>query len=315
MNAPTILELPPPAYADYVLDAKLRWRAQGLRTALLTVVAIDGSSPRPLGSQMAVAENGQSIGAISGGCAEPAIVRDALVAISLGLNHLERYGKGSRFKDISLPCGSGIDVYFDVTLADGHLESLVTAHAGRHSVSYVCEAPHGLFVKAYEPTRRLIIIGRGHIVPALAQVSKLSEFETIVYTPDRETRDLCSAFAEVNPLSASSDLNSHVLDASTALVSLFHEHDYEPDILDQALSSELFYIGALGSRQTHANRLDHLRGRGWRDGDLSRIHGPVGLDITAKSPPEIAVAIMAQVIQESHARTARQVTSQPVAIP
>lgn len=84
----------------------LQWRREGLRTALLTVVKIDGSSPRPIGSQLAVAEDGRSVGAITGGCAESGIVRDALVAIARISNFIELYGRGARFKDITLPCRS-----------------------------------------------------------------------------------------------------------------------------------------------------------------------------------------------------------------
>lgn len=293
MNALSFLELPAPVYADYVLEAKLAWRRQGLRTALLTVVSMDGASPRPLGSQLAVAEDGQSVGAITGGCAEPAMVRDALKAMAKDRNHIELYGKGSRYKDITLPCGSGIEVYFDVSLATPTLEKFVAAHARREVTHYSCDA---VFEKTYLPKRRVVIAGRGHIVPALAQTAKLSECDTVVYCPDIATRQQCAPFARVEPLVSTDGLAPSLFDPWTAFVSLFHEHDFEPDILNSVLRSPAFYIGALGSRRTHTKRLDVLQGSGWTPETLDRIRGPVGLNIGAKTPPEIAVSIIGDII-------------------
>src|SRR6185437_2686868 len=107
------------------------WRHEGHRTALLTLIRVDGHSPRPAGSQMAVCEDGRSLGALTGGCAERALVQDALAAIGRGENHIELYGEGSRYKDIELPCGSGIHVHFDVTLSDATLDLLVDARKVR----------------------------------------------------------------------------------------------------------------------------------------------------------------------------------------
>lgn len=109
--------VPAPAYRDFVLTHWLNWRREGKRCALLTLVAAHGGSPRPVGSQMAVCEDGRNVGLISGGCIEKALVLDAIACMDRGENHVERYGEGSRFKDLRLPCGSGIDIHFDVGLA------------------------------------------------------------------------------------------------------------------------------------------------------------------------------------------------------
>lgn len=294
------LDIEAPLYSDYVLDSLLAWRRQGLRTALLTLVHIDGVSPRPLGSQIAVAENGRAIGAITGGCAEQALVLDALTAITRGTNHIELYGEGSRYKDIVLPCGSGIHVAFDVTLADDVLAKLITARRERRTAIYTIETPDGVFERTYAPQLRTVILGRGNIVPVLAQLATLAECETIVYTPDDTTLQRSTPFAIASGMRAPRDWDTSLLDAHTALISLFHDHDFEPDILAAALHSPVFYIGALGSRQTHQRRMETLSTQGWNAEALARIHGPVGLDIGARTPPEIALSIIAEIV-----RTAR----------
>jgi xanthine dehydrogenase accessory factor len=296
METESAREIVHPVYADYVLDSLMAWRREGLSTALVTLVGIDGSSPRPLGSQIAVASDGRAVGAVTGGCAEQAIVLDALTAMANGRNHLELYGNGSRFKDITLPCGSGVYLYFDVTLADRRLHELVEAHQSRRITRYVCEGPQGVFEHIYRPQNRLLIIGSGHIVPALAQLSRLSEYDTIIVSPDDWTRRACAGFGQVLPLISADDLDGDIIDAFSAVVSLFHDHDLEPDILSRALASKAMYIGALGSRRTHLRRIEQLTGNGWPIDALDRIHGPVGVDIGAQTPPEIAMAIMAEII-------------------
>jgi xanthine dehydrogenase accessory factor len=289
-----VFDIAVPAYADYVLDDLWRWRNEGLKTALLTLVAIDGASPRPLGSQMAVAEDGRAVGAITGGCAEQALVRDALSAIARGRNHLERYGEGSRFRDIVLPCGSGITVSFDVTLSDAALAGVRTARQQRREAVYVWD---GGFERLYRPQPRVLIVGQGPIVPVLAQMAGLGEFATAVVSPDDTTRQRSRAEV-IRPLSAASgSALTGLIDAATAVISLFHDHDYESEILATALRSEVFYIGALGSRRTHARRIETFKALGFDAPQINRIRGPVGLDIGAKTPPEIAVSILADVIR------------------
>lgn len=273
-----------PLYADYVLDALAAWRAEGCRTALVTLVEISGSSPRPPGSQIAVAEDGRAVGAVTGGCVEQSIVLDAMATIKTGQSRLERYGEGSRFKDLKLPCGSGITVHFDVDLADETLARLRTARAARQVARYIIAADGLSFEKVYEPQARLVIAGQGNVVPWLERVATMAEYEVMVFSPDD------------NSLSDPAGFDPGLLDAFTGFVSLFHDHSFEPALLNAALASDAFYIGALGSRRAQAARLAGLAEAGWDDTALGRIHGPVGLDIGARTPPEIAVAIIAEVV-------------------
>jgi xanthine dehydrogenase accessory factor len=283
----------PPVYADYVLDALKSWRAEGLRTALVTLVEISGSSPRPLGSQIAVARDGRAVGAVTGGCVERAIVLDAVAAIEAGQSRLERYGEGSRFRDLKLPCGSGITVHFDVGLSDETLAALLEARAARRIVRHLVFAEGLTFEKIYEPQRRLVIAGQGNVLPWLEKLAVLTEFEVMVFSPEHNTLNDPAAF------------DGGLLDPFTAFVSLFHDHSFEPELLHTALASPAFYIGALGSRRAQASRLRTLADMGWGEGDLARVHGPVGLDIGARTPPEIAVAIVAEVVAAGRGRTDR----------
>jgi xanthine dehydrogenase accessory factor len=137
-----------------------------------------------------------------------------------------------------------------------------------------------------------LLFGASPVLPFLMQMARLSECEVMAWSPDATVR----ARTEALPLHSAQDWDGPSPDAHTAVVSLFHDHAFEPPILDAALRSEALYIGALGSRATHARRLAALRDMGWDEASLTRIHGPVGLDIAAQTPPEIAVATLAQII-------------------
>ena len=315
MNAPLLID--PPVYADYVLGALQAWRRQGHRTALLTLVRVDGGSPRPVGSQMAVCDDGRSIGAITGGCAERALVLDALTAMARGANRIELYGQGSRYKDIELPCGSGIHVHFDVTLDDAALDGLVEAREAR-TPAWLCidettlqaaawHAPPvraaDRIVVAYLPQCRLVVVGQGVVTVSAARLAAALEMAVEVHTSDRQVRAQLGAEARVVELASAGDFRA-VLDEWTAVAVTFHDHSFEADILMAALDSPAFFIGALGSRRTHEKRLEALRQRSRAEAELARIHGPIGLDLGARTPPEIALSIVAQVVTSWRARGA-----------
>ena len=291
--------LPPPIYADFVLPALLNWQKSGLKTALLTLIDTNGASPRPIGSQLAVAETGESLGLITGGCAEGALVHDALSAMAEGTNRIELYGEGSRFKDITLPCGSGLKVFMDVQTRMADLEAIIAARAARDTSFLTLEPENEApFLRRYLPACRLVAVGRGPILTALARLAPLMEVELVVYTPDDTLYDPPFANGTRFALRAPEDFDPGHLDRHSALILVFHDHDFEPPILRAGLATDAFFIGALGSRKAQARRLEALTASGISASSLARIHGPVGLDIGAASPPEIALAIMAQVIRQ-----------------
>ena len=307
----------PAVYVQSVLPSLQQWRAQGLKTALVTLIATDGSAPRPLGSQMAIAENGKAVGNITGGCAEAAIVAEAQTRIAKHTNGSVRYGAGSPYIDIRLPCGSGIDVYFDVEFNDAALAQLLEAQRTRLPATLVIDPQNHQtkvllgdtlpiadgFARAYPPVARLVMAGKGPMVPILAQLASAADFEVIAFSPEPETLEATTPHAvRAAHLSTSAAFRFAEFDRWTAFVSLFHEHEWEPSILSQALHSECFYVGALGSRRTHETRLVMLRELGLAEDLIARLHAPVGLKLGGRNPPEIALAILAEIVQTQYAQ-------------
>ncbi len=308
-------------FTEDVLPWLQAWRAEGLKAALVTLVGIEGTSPRPLGSQMAVCEDGRAAGVITGGCAQAAIILEAQSALADGRPRLVRYGVGSPYIDIKLPCGAGIDVYVDPTVGDGDVALVTDAVAARACAEMVIDLEaertacrtgmHGQsqaerdgsrLIRRYAPAQRLVIAGKGPIAASLARLGAEAAFETVLLSPEPETLELGRApSVAARPLMRADDFEADTLDAWTALVLLFHDHEWEPPILAKALQTPCGYIGALGSRRTHGERLDALRAMGCPDDQTARIHGPVGLAIGAKSPPAIAVAILAQIVGHQQA--------------
>lgn len=285
--------LPPPVYRDFVLPALMAWRKAGRRTALLTLISTTGQSPRPIGSQLAVCETGEACGLITGGCAEGTLVLDALEAMRLGENRTELYGEGSRFKDITLPCGSGLKVFFDVRISDAEIGRIIASREARQPASMDISAPDANYTRHYLPACRLVAIGQGPIVEALAQLAPALEIQLDIWSPD----EALALKLKGRHLTSPNDFDTP-LDRHTAVATVFHDHTYEPPVLLKALQSDGFFIGALGSRKAHARRLEILKDMGAEPDALKHIYGPIGLDISAGSPPEIALSIIAQAIEQ-----------------
>jgi len=288
-----------PRFTENVIPQLLAWRRAGHKAALVTLVGIDGSGPRPLGSQMAVNANGEAAGMISSGCAEAAVVAEAQAAIEHGHPRTVRYGAGSRYIDIVLPCGTGIDVHFDPTIEIGVLERLDGAIKARIPAKLAID-PGGqvpVFERRYDPRPRLLIAGRGPILSYVVRNAGMLEWECVVASPGQQLLDAVRAGAMATyHLTKPEDLDpTPLVDLATAVVLLFHDHEWEPPILAQCEHTLAFYIGALGSRKSHAQRCELLRARGCSEEFITRIRSPIGLAIGGKSPPEIALAIVAEI--------------------
>ncbi len=161
----------------------------------------------------------------------------------------------------------------------------------------------GLFIQVFNPPLRLAVVGAVHIAQALVPMAALAGYEVILIDPRRAwataERFPGVEFATDWPDEALARLE---LDRRTAIVTLTHDPKLDDPALACALRSDVFYIGALGSRRTHAGRLERLREAGFTKTDLDRIHGPVGLDLGGTSQAEIAIAILAQITQVLHRR-------------
>jgi xanthine dehydrogenase accessory factor len=176
--------------------------------------------------------------------------------------------------------------------------------AARDEASTVEEDGGTIFLQPFNPPLRLIIVGAVHIAQALARMGALAGFAAVVVDP-RSAFATDERFPGVERSAEWPDkaLAALAPDGRTAVVTLTHDPKLDDPALEAALRSSAFYIGCLGSRKTHASRLERLRRRGFTEADLDRLHGPVGLSINARSPGEIAVSILAEVIQQLRPET------------
>lgn len=181
---------------------------------------------------------------------------------------------------------------------DGDTASLALTRL-RSDKSGRLDAPHdNLFVQCHNPPLRLFIVGAVHIGQALAPMAATAGYAVTVIDPRRSfATDERFPGVELNSEWPDDALEMLKPDSRTAVITLTHDPKLDDPALHAALRSEAFYIGCLGSKRTHAKRLERLRDAGFTDADFARIHGPLGLDIGAKSPAEIAVSALAQVIE------------------
>ena len=295
----------------FLLEAGTR----GERTALVTLVGLSGSASRARGSHMAVSETGASIGSLSGGCVEAAVVAEAQRIIAAGRAECVRFGAGSRYMDIRLPCGGSIDLMFTpeppvafVREAMGLLDArqqvrlLIEAGGSLAIQRSMSAAKAGAFVAVHEPDLRLVLVGHGAEPQALARQARAFGAAVKVLTPNEDSVHALRAegFDTVH-LSSASRTPHLDADQHTAIVFLFHDHDWEAALLEQALEQDAFFIGAMGSRRTHAQRCALLTERGIAAADIARIVGPIGLIEAARDPEMLAISTLAQVAGRYHA--------------
>ena len=292
---------------------------KNIKFALITIIDIDGRSPYPIGTQMAINNKGEYAGYLTSGCAEKAILQHALTQITQRKMLVERYGKGSDYFDIVLPCGSGISVLIDPiienTLFNKILASIrqrkafsVTTHfeTGSHVIELENEnsAKHSYlgdnyFYHFFQPTPRLIIAGQGPIVSALSELALKSNFCVDVFCDDAQSiSNSANTRLTTDPTKILKAQLEKENDNYSGFISLFHEHDKEIVFLASCLKKTFFYIGALGSHTSHENRINTLRDLEFSHTDISRIHAPIGLPIKAKTPEHIAISILAEIISK-----------------
>ncbi len=299
-------------FSEYVLPDLRKWRSEGKRAALLTLYNVEPTGPRPAGSQMAVSDAGDFTGFLSGGCVEGALVEETKAAMDEGKNRSIRYGVNSPYFDIALPCGSAIDVYIDVGFSDELADELVNAMDARKPVSLItnmstgesrlddAENPDRLqltcdgdtFDRLYRPPLKLVVAGKGPVLAATSEIAAASDITVHAITTEDETAKQC----ETVGATTSKSLPDGLLDRWTAVATLFHEHELEGPVLKAAMESDAFYIGALGSRNTHAERVSRFIEDGVNEDDVKRIKGPLGISMGSRNPPEIAISLVAEVL-------------------
>lgn len=288
------------------------WQNSGLKTGLATLIRIDGSSPRPRGAQIAVAENGSFAGVISSGCAEEAIIAEAQKALADGSAHVSRYGKDSPYLDIELPCGSGLDILFTGTQLEAVTAHVSELHSKRQTAHITLQPNLSLAVSeksndtsmAYTPDYHLHVFGSGPHFTSFAQLAHMLGYRIFAHSTDSAALSMLADLdITSSPMTHQTRFDPNAFDAHSGVITLFHEHNLEMPILQAALNSDAHFIGALGSRKTHAQRVDLLAMQPPCKRPVSDIFGPIGLDIGASNPPEIALSILAQITEQRRKAT------------
>ncbi|MBB6468821.1 xanthine dehydrogenase accessory factor [Aminobacter lissarensis] len=267
---------------------------QGHTVALVTLVEIRDGAARAIGAQMAVRDDGLYCGFVSGGCTEAAVAADAVIALHKGIDRKLRLGEGSPFFDIVLPCGGGITLAIHVLRDATALRHVLAAlhrraparlryHPGKQALFF--EPGEGVsgwegeeFVRAYRPRQRMLVAGTPLEAGMVARVAEVSGYEVV-------------------EIERGQTPSPDQLDADTAAVLLFHDIDRELPLLEAALASSAFYIGALGSRRTHVKRCEALRRRGHDESTLARIKAPIGIFDKATDATSLALSVVADLAQ------------------
>lgn len=312
---------------DNCPEIALDWHRAGTGAVLATVVETWGSAPRRVGAQLAISGKGDIAGSVSGGCVEGAVVVEALEALEQGeARELEFGVSDDDAFAVGLACGGTIRVLVEpvgAVLRPSLLEDLVGQRAARRPVAYTVNLDTGArgltnsgfdtrfrmdrsgfeedgrtFVCVHNPPLRLIIVGAVHIAQALVPMARIAGYDPVLIDP-RESFASDGRFPGETLVHDWPDaaVTALGLDGRTALVLLTHDPKLDDPALEQALGAGCFYIGALGSTRTHAKRVDRLTDKGFTPDQIARIHGPIGLDIGAAGPAEIAVSILAQMTQ------------------
>lgn len=301
-----------------VIRALLGWVRAGARAHLVTVTHTWGSSPRPVGSLLAVGAAGQLMGSVSGGCVEDDLVaklRGGQVAGSgperliYGLSREE----GERF---GLPCGGTLELVCEPITQAGDLGEVLAALEQRHAITRelnlangasrllpagphtaACTLRDDLLRKVFGPQWQLIIIGAAELSRCIAQLAQALDYHVVVCDP---RQDYAAAWdvpgTELVSGMPDEVIRARVTDERSAVITLTHDPRVDDLALMQALESPAFYVGALGSQRTTGKRLERLRQLDLPDAAIARLHAPIGLPIGSHAPMEIAVAIAAELI-------------------
>jgi len=325
-----------------VLADALAWRTAGHAVTLVTVVQTWGSAPRPPGALLAVRDDGVVSGSVSGGCVEDDLIartrasftpanggvigltKPAMIAYGVSREEAARFG---------LPCGGTLRLVQEPLLDTTWVTQLLARTADHQLVARTLTLASGAvrleaavrgqamqfdgstLTTVFGPKWRLLLIGAGQLSQAVAQMANMLDFEVWVCDPREEyTATLMAGVPGMRRADGMPDdaVRALVPDAHTAIVALTHDPKLDDMALLEALQSPAFYVGALGSRRNQAARKQRLAEHfGLSDEQLAQLHGPVGLALGAKTPAEIAVSIVAEVVQVKNAAASLPMATTP----
>jgi len=304
-----------------VLRTAEQWRKGGRKVALGTIVKTWGSAPRPIGAMVAVRDDGQVVGSVSGGCVEddlidkvkgklPAWHKPELFTYGVTNEEATRWG---------LPCGGTLQLVMEPLSDQSGIEELLQKISSQHLVRRKLEMDSGratlepgrwqdvlefdgrVLSTVHGPRWRLVLIGAGQLTRYLAEMARMLDYHVVVIDPREEYAagwDLASV--PIDRGMPDDVVRSLELDGHSALVALTHDPKLDDLALMEALKSAAFYVGAIGSKKNNDARRERLREFDVSADEIARLRGPVGLYIGSKTPPEIAVAILAEMTAVRH---------------
>lgn len=309
----------------HVIQQARAWIAQDQPVWLCTVLATFGSAPRGPGAMLACLGSGEHCGSLSGGCVEEDFLQRVADRLFSPVSQVVRYGEGGLPPTRALPCGGGLDVLVEYLApgpdSDAHLQMIEAAFAGADLIArtVLLGTPHRSIVPGCMDSarvevgleqvtirmgavQRLLLAGLSPVAEFCAGFAVALGYEVIVCDPRTE---VVAGFAlpgvevlEVLPAVYIANGGCH---AATAVVALTHDPRLDDLTLLEAVRTQAFYIGAMGSRRTSSKRLERLaRIGGLDDATLHRIHAPIGLNLGSKTPAEIALAVMADILRVSN---------------
>jgi xanthine dehydrogenase accessory factor len=329
------------AVDEEVLSRVADWLNAGESCWLATVIETWGSSPRPVGSLFACNSRGQITGSLSGGCVEDDLL-EKLTGGTLARERPQffRYGiTPEETEKFGLPCGGSLHIVIEPLHPDpatrehfaylrGRLEARiwtlrrVVLDSGARSLADAerfmplrWEAATQTLTHTYGPRHQLFIIGAGMVSKYLADLALKLDYQVTVCDPRAHLLDDFGV-AGVRLVNDMPDdaVRDHAADPASAIVALTHDPRIDDMGLMEALNTDAFYVGAMGSTRTSANRRERLRALDIDETALARLHAPIGLPIGSKTPPEIAVAIMAEIIAVRCGATAAARAPSPPAV-
>ena len=299
-----------------VLSELQEWIASGEEIALATVVETWGSSPRPLGSKMAVTRSGKMAGSVSNGCIEGAVFEEAQKVLKSGQAKIAAFGVPDDVAfEVGLACGGHIEVFVQ-PLRPEHKKVIAllvanepaTLHTNLRSgeAELIAGSPRGSelarrdgdwFIEPFPRQAHLVIVGAIHIAIPLHRLAKLMGYRVTVVDARAKfaTRERFPDADELVVAWPDEALAKIPIDNATYIVILTHDPKFDLPALRSVLGKEAGYIGAIGSRKTNANRFQALRQEGFTEEQLGRVHGPIGLDLGSRGAEETALGILAEI--------------------
>jgi len=304
-----------------VIKSAASWVNAGRGATLATVVKTWGSAPRPVGAMLVIRDDGHVIGSVSGGCVEDDMIDKVRAGerasgkpgtITCGITQEQ----AERFK---LPCGGTLEIALEPLSKDSKLDELLAIIARHELVARVLDMETGatrlepgnwadvlqfdgkVLRTVLGPRWRLLVIGAGQLSKFLSQMAQALDYHVTVCDPREEFADEWNVPGTTLNRGYPDDVVQQMnLDGHCAVVAVTHDPKLDDVALLEALKSPAFYVGALGSRKNNDARRKRLAGFDLSAAEIARLHGPVGLDLGCKTPPEIAVAILAEMTAVRH---------------